>query len=205
MKTLLLATAAIVFYSTAASAEVTTQTDNTNAQQQQTSAINHNTFEGSQAINNTPGMGSGGGNSTAPCVVASGYGVGLPGVGFSRADGTVDSECVTRTEASILRDIAGMPNGVEKTVVVRHFCNNDESMRDTLVAIGLCVRASQVQPSNVVAAASPAPTSAPLYTFCGIKPNGVFAVQVATASPEAGPACQRDFAANGRVNIGTLN
>jgi hypothetical protein len=199
MKNILLTATALVLVASVTSADVAVNTDNTNGQNQQTSATNYNTFEGSEAINNTPGASVGSGNSTAPCVVASGFGLSGPGVGVSHANGRIDEQCVTRIEASILRDIASMPNGIQKTAVITHFCKNDESMRDTLSTIGLCAVVPQA--TTYAAQSRIAP-----YTFCGYDAGGVFSVKVTADSPaNAAELCTADFVANGRVNIGTLN
>ena len=202
MKNILLTAAAIMFAATIGSAQTAAFESDLN-QQQQTSAVNHNTFEGSTAINNTPGVGGGAGNSTAQCVVANGFGISGPGIGISHSNGTVNSECITRIEASILRDIASMPAGLQRTAVITHFCTNDETMRNTLVSIGLC---GVKEPARRIMR-QPFQGHAPLYLFCGKRDDGVFAVQLAPNSAlpvDAAAACTADYAANGGVNIGTL-
>lgn len=200
MKITIIAALAIMLLATPSFAQNAVSTDNSNGQHQQTSATNQNVFESSSPINNTPGVGSGGGNSTAPCVVASGFGIAGPGIGLSRSNSNIDTDCVTRTEASILRDIASMHDGIEKTIVITHFCKNDVSMRETLVSIGLCGFAPtpNIQ-SNFVVEPEPLP-----YTFCGVTPHGHFVVIVSDASTGGSEACARDYAANGNVNIGTF-
>lgn len=93
--------------------------------------------------NNTPGLGGIAGNTTAPCVISNGAGVVLPGGGIQFSTGRLDPDCVTRTEASILRDIAAMRNGPPKTAAILHFCSNDVSMRKTLIQLRLCAAPSE--------------------------------------------------------------
>jgi opacity protein-like surface antigen len=200
MKNMLIIASSLAVFATPVLADVAVNTENTNGQNQQTSATNYNTFEGSTAIDNTPSMGSGNGNSTAPCVVASGFGISGPGAGVSHSRGRINEDCITRVEAVILYDIATMPTGVEKTAVITHFCNNDESMRNTLQSIGLCptaVRPALVQQTTQTYVAP--------YTFCGYNLDGIFTVRVNAQSPDdAAQQCTQDFIANGHVNIGSL-
>ena len=95
--------------------------------------------------NNTPGLGGIAGNTTAPCVISNGAGVVIPGGGIQFSTGRLDPDCVTRTEASILRDIAAMRNGPPKNAAILHFCSNDVSMRRTLIQLRLC--AAPAEPS----------------------------------------------------------
>lgn len=203
MKNILMTAATMIFVASMATAQsFTGATENTNGQQQQTSAVNYNTFEGTSVPNNTPGLGSVGGNSTAPCVIANGFNIVGPGAGIGFSNGQLDGDCVIRNEASILREIAGMPSGPQKTAVLIHFCTNDETMRKTLIGMGLCVDGN-AQTTQV--AAAPVGNLGRIYTFCGKAPDGTFTVHaMPNGRAQAASACTNDFKANGSRNIGTF-
>lgn len=95
-------------------------------------------LEGSTYHRQTPGLGGIGANSTAGCVVGSGAGIVVPGVGAQFTGGRMDRDCVTRAEAAMLADLMNMPNSPGKRAAIHHACAHSESLRHTLVAIGAC-------------------------------------------------------------------
>lgn len=95
-------------------------------------------LEGSTYHRQTPGLGGIGANSTAHCVVGSGAGIVVPGVGAQFTGGRMDRDCVTRAEAAMLADLMNMPAGPAKRAAIFHSCANSPSLRHTLVSIGAC-------------------------------------------------------------------
>jgi hypothetical protein len=100
-----------------------------------------NVFEGADVPEITPGMGGVSGNSTAHCVIANGFGVVGPGAGVQFLNGRISKDCMTEREAGVLMDLLSRPNSQAKTAAIRHFCENDETMRDTLTDLGYCATA----------------------------------------------------------------
>ena len=96
-------------------------------------------LEGSSYQRHAPGMGGVGTNSTAPCVVGYGGGLVIPGGGVQLSNGKIDRDCVTRTEAAMLRDLLDMPPSAGRQAALHHACANNERLRETLVAVGACV------------------------------------------------------------------
>jgi len=199
MKNITLAAVALLFTASLASAQGY-DTESV-ADSQSYSGV---TIEGTTVPDNTPGLGSVGGNSTAPCVIAQGLMVSGPGAGIGYSNGRLDKDCVTRTEASILRDIAGMPNGPQKTAAVMHFCTNDESMRNTLIGLGLCAPKATRTVSSATVSTRSASNLGTVYSFCGRTSNGTFTVKAKAGKTNiAGRVCTADFKANGGKNIGS--
>lgn len=95
-------------------------------------------LEGSTYHRQTPGLGGIGANSTAHCVVGSGAGIVVPGVGAQFTGGRMDRDCVTRAEAAMLADLLNMPNSPGKRAAIAHACAFSESLRHTLVSVGAC-------------------------------------------------------------------
>lgn len=114
---------------------VNAQSLNGTAQSQSHSAAASNnaiTFEGSNIPDNTPGLGGLVGMGANPCVIGGGAGVVGPGFGVNLGGGRIDDECNTRAEMAALAAIAG------NHAAVAHACLQDESMRETLEAVGMC-------------------------------------------------------------------
>ena len=96
-------------------------------------------LEGSEYAAPAPGMGGIGGSSTAPCIVAQGFGIVGPGAGIQYSGGRVDDACLTRTEAAMLRDLLDMRPTAGRQAAIAHACRYSERLRATLVAAGACV------------------------------------------------------------------
>lgn len=80
---------------------------------------------------------------TAPCIVGSSAGIGIPGIGLSGGGGRLENECNTREEVKALSILLNQPPSVAKTAAILHYCNNDDSIRKTLVQMGVCAKKSQ--------------------------------------------------------------
>lgn len=101
--------------------------------------------EGSRIPNNTPGLGGLIG-SAGNCYPGAGVqGVG-PGWGFGVGGGRVDPECNVRMEMQALAALAG------NSVALAHACREDESMRGTLISVGLCKVEQRPTPRPTVSA-----------------------------------------------------
>lgn len=87
--------------------------------------------EGANVPDNTPGLGGMVG-SAGNCYPGGGVQMVGPGAGISIGGGRVDQECNTRMEMAALASIAG------NRAAVAHACRHDDSMRETLVGLGLC-------------------------------------------------------------------
>lgn len=132
MKNLIPAIAIVMTMATPVYAGSSNQNSESQSQSQSSSGIY---MEGS---NVTPSMGGFGGNSTAPCVIGRGAGVGVPGAGVGFSTGTLERNCNTREEAKFIANLLNMPNGIAKTAAIHAACSQDESIRKTLVAVGVC-------------------------------------------------------------------
>lgn len=156
-------------------------------------------IEGSIVPNNTPSIGGGSANSTAPCVVGRGGGIAGPGFGVHHHNGKVNKDCETRIEIDLVAQIAAMRPGPAKTAAALHACTNDESIEKTLAAMGLCPVTKPTKTATAQATEKVAP-----YSFCGINDAGQFVVRKRwnATSADARAACAKDYRANGGVNIG---
>ena len=96
-------------------------------------------LEGSVYERPAPGLGGIGGNTTAPCIVAQGFGLVGPGAGIQYSGGRTDMACLTRTEAAMLKDLLDMRPTAGRQAAIYHACKYSERLRDTLVAAGVCV------------------------------------------------------------------
>lgn len=96
-------------------------------------------LEGSESPNYAPGLGGVGGNSTAPCVIGTGFGIVGPGAGLQFSGGRIEEHCLTRTESAMLADLLNMPNSPGKRAAIAHACKFDKRLQETLVAVGVCV------------------------------------------------------------------
>lgn len=124
-----------------------------------------NVFEGSSVPNNTPSVSAPGTMHTAPCIVGHSTGFSVPGFGFSRAGGNVENNCNSREETQFLAQMLQMRDGPAKQAAIIHACATDASLRNTLVAMGLCrvsqpaVDSSRTTPTS--RDVRPEPTTAP--------------------------------------------
>ncbi len=75
---------------------------------------------------------------TAPCIVGSSAGIGVPGIGLSGGNGRLEKECNTREEIKALNILLSQPPSLARKASILHYCNNDESIRKTLVQMGVC-------------------------------------------------------------------
>lgn len=137
MKLILVASAALaIVASEPAFAQSVTGTNASTSQSGSNSSISRH----GDRVNSTTAIAPGG-NSTAPCVLFNSTGVGVAGVGFSQGFSRVDKACVTRLEAQMLTEIAGL-RGAARTAAIVHLSSNDEGLRRTMIAIGWLVKAT---------------------------------------------------------------
>jgi len=85
-----------------------------------------------------PGMGAPSMSHTTSCALSASGAVSGPGFGISFGNGRIDSECNTREEARFLHDLLSQRPSHARNAAIYHACASDESMRNTLVAIGVC-------------------------------------------------------------------
>jgi len=85
-----------------------------------------------------PGMGAPSMSHTTSCALSASGAVSGPGFGISFGNGRIDSECSTREEARFLHDLLSQRPSQARNAAIYHACASDESMRNTLVAIGVC-------------------------------------------------------------------
>lgn len=86
-----------------------------------------------------PGMGAPSMNHTTSCALSASGALSGPGFGIAFGNGRIDGECNTREEARFLHDLLQQRPSAARQAAIHHACANDESMRTTLVAIGICV------------------------------------------------------------------
>ena len=86
-----------------------------------------------------PGMGAPGMHHTASCALSASGALSGSGFGLAFGNGRIDKECNTREEARFLHDLLRQKPNAARRAAIYHACANDKSMRDTLVAIGVCV------------------------------------------------------------------
>ena len=87
-----------------------------------------------------PSTGAPGIMHTAPCIIGSSGGIGLPGIGLSAGGGRLESECNTREEVRALSILLSQPPSLARSAALLHYCKNDESIRDTLVQMRICTQ-----------------------------------------------------------------
>jgi len=85
-----------------------------------------------------PGMGAPSMSHTTSCALSASGAVSGPGFGISFGNGRIDDECNTREEARFLHDLLSQRPSHARRAAIHHACSRDKSMRDTLVAIGVC-------------------------------------------------------------------
>jgi hypothetical protein len=123
----------IVFVAFTATASAQSTTDSTS--DAASSALNSLTMEGS-----TSGSASVGGSMhTAPCIVGHGFAIGATGVGIGYSSGSIETSCLARSEAEWVIKLLSMPSGLQQNAAIFHACANVESIRSTLVSLGVCV------------------------------------------------------------------
>lgn len=99
-------------------------------------ASNSLTFEGS---NTASSASVGGAMHTAPCVIGNGIALGVVGGGIAFSNGRIDSSCLGRAEAQWIIKLLGMAPGIQQNAAIYHACANIETIRETLVSLGVCV------------------------------------------------------------------
>lgn len=200
MKVLAIGFAALIATTGVASAQSVANSNSASGSQ----SVSGVTIEGSRVPDNTPNAGVVVG-SAGNCYPGAGLGVSGPGFGVSLGGGRVDPECNVRAEMAALATLAG------NTVALAHACKHDESMRDTLVDLGLCrvIDKKSVGSSDRTIDRQTVSVATPNrgYTFCGKNDEGTFIMRVPRGTSEADRAtaskqCGKDFAANGGKNIG---
>lgn len=83
---------------------------------------------------------------TAPCIVGRSAGIGVPGIGLSGGGGRLEKECNTREEVKALNILLSQPPSLARDASILHYCNNDDSIRETLVQMGVCRSATKPKP-----------------------------------------------------------
>ena len=96
-------------------------------------------IEGSAAARIAPSVGAPGVMHTAPCIIGHSMGVSIIGGGISGGGGRLEENCNTREEAQFLFEVLAQRNGPARHAAIYHMCSTDESLRNTLVAMGACV------------------------------------------------------------------
>ena len=96
-------------------------------------------IEGAAAARIAPGVSAPGVMHTAPCIVGRSAGISIIGGGFSGGGGTLEENCNTREEAQFLFEVLAQRNSPARQAAIYHMCATDESLRNTLVAMGACV------------------------------------------------------------------
>ena len=118
----------------ATSASAQSNTDSTS--DAASSAQNSLTFEGS---NTASSASIGGAMHTAPCIIGSGIALGVVGGGLAFTNGRIESSCLGRSEAEWIIQLLGMNPGIQKNAAIYHACANIETIRETLIQLGVCV------------------------------------------------------------------
>jgi len=85
-----------------------------------------------------PGMGAPSMSHTTSCALSASGAVSGPGFGIAFGNGRIDDECNTREEARFLHDLLTQRPSHARRAAIHHACSRDQSMRQTLVAIGIC-------------------------------------------------------------------
>ena len=98
------------------------------------------TIEGSTTdlSSQVPGMGAPSMSHTTSCALSASGAISGAGFGISFGNGRIDDECNTREEARFLHDLLSQRPSHARRAAIHHACSRDKSMRDTLVAIGVC-------------------------------------------------------------------
>lgn len=126
--------AALIIASSAASAQEVTSESASGAQS--FSGVN---IEGSAAARIAPSMGAPGVMHTAPCIIGHSVGVSVVGFGVANGGGRLEENCNTREEAQFLFEVLAQRDSQARQAAIYHMCATDESLRNTLVAMGACV------------------------------------------------------------------
>lgn len=136
MKLTALTTALVLLGSVASAGNVTSGSQSGS---QSFSGVN---IEGSTSTTDfsdtVPGMGAPSMNHTTSCALSASGAVSGPGFGIAFGNGRIDDECNTREEARFLHDLLSQPPSYARKAAIHHACSRDKSMRNTLVAIGVC-------------------------------------------------------------------
>ena len=108
-------------------------------------------FGDSYAVQQAPSAVAPGNMHTAPCVIGSSFGIGVPGLGLSGGGGRLDTKCNVREEVKALNILLGQPKSLARDAALLHYCRNDDDIRATLVQIGVCQtkRQAKAQPQQV--------------------------------------------------------
>jgi len=85
-----------------------------------------------------PGMSAPSMSHTTSCALSASGAISGAGFGISFGNGRIDDECNTREEARFLHDLLSQRPSHARRAAIHHACSRDESMRNTLVAIGIC-------------------------------------------------------------------
>ena len=106
----------------------------------QSSAQNSLVFEGQKNVGSGVFSSS---NNTAPCLKAYGLGLGIVGLGVGVSLPAIEQNCLTQSEAKFLHSVLSLPyrtktQELARRAAIRHACANDESLRETLVYLGVC-------------------------------------------------------------------
>jgi len=192
-----LLTALFIFSSSAVAA----QTSDSASNSQSNSGV---VFGDSYAVQQAPSAVSPGIMHTAPCIVGSSAGIGIPGIGLSGGSGRLENECNTREEIKTLTILLNQPPSVAKTAAILHYCNNDDSIRKTLVQMGICAKKTRIVNYSVKTRPQNVKYVNP-YTFQICKDAGHGRIAYYPDTKLARKECRDFIKRNPGANIDTIN
>ena len=105
-------------------------------------------FGDSYSVQQAPSAVAPGIMHTAPCIVGRSAGIGVPGIGLSGGGGRLEKECNTREEVKALNILLNQPPSLARDASILHYCRNDDSIRETLVQMGVCRSATKSKPAK---------------------------------------------------------
>jgi len=128
-------TAALILSASAAAAQSVTSDSQSQSGSYSGVSIGGSTTDFSDQV---PGMGAPSMSHTTSCALSASGAVSGPGFGIAFGNGRIDDECNTREEARFLHDLLTQRPSYARRAAIHHACSRDQSMRKTLVAIGIC-------------------------------------------------------------------
>lgn len=134
MKTPILTAAVLIIAASTASGQEATSGSLSGSQS--FSGVN---IEGSAAARIAPSVGAPGVMHTAPCIIGHSVGVSVLGGGVATGGGRLEENCNTREEAQFMFEVLRQRDSPARQAAIYHMCATDESLRNTLVAMGVCV------------------------------------------------------------------
>lgn len=100
------------------------------------SAQNSLIFEGDSG--NTPAVGGFGGNNTAPCQAAYGFGLGQAGLGVGLSVPVTKEFCKTMVETEFLVKLVKIKDPLQRKLAITRACMTRGTIQDALVQVGVC-------------------------------------------------------------------